>query len=71
MKIPIGFPTNQKILLSPQELAKLLGISVRSIYNKTSKKSDKMFPIPHVKIGKLLRFRVEDVAQYLENNRQK
>jgi excisionase family DNA binding protein len=60
-----------KVLLSPEELAELLGISVRSIYNRTAKASKIKFPIPYLRVGKLLRFHVRDVDNFLNNSKQK
>jgi excisionase family DNA binding protein len=62
---------SSKALLSPKELADLLGISVRSIYNQTAKASKIKFPIPYIRVGKLIRFHVRDVEKFLNNSKQK
>jgi excisionase family DNA binding protein len=68
--IPVGTKTTTKILLSPEELASTLGISVRTIYNRLSRKSKDKFYIPHIRVGRLVKFHVDDVDEYLRNNRQ-
>jgi len=59
-----------KILLTPTELSEILNISTRTIYNGTAKKAIKKFPIPHLRIGNLLRFHIDDVREYLERSRK-
>jgi excisionase family DNA binding protein len=52
-----------KQLLKPQELAGLLGVHVSFIYDRTSQRSDD--PIPHLKLGKYVRFELEQVEKWL------
>ena len=52
----------QKLLLSPRELAEAIGISEQSIYNRHSIGGS--LP-PSIKLGRLLRFRVEGVHAWL------
>jgi len=47
-----------------KDLARHLKISPRTIYNKTSNGT---FPIKPIRIGRLLRFRREDINAYLES----
>jgi excisionase family DNA binding protein len=49
-----------KCFLSPQELAVFLNISVKTVYRLIEKRL-----IPFYKIGGSLRFRKEDVEEYL------
>jgi excisionase family DNA binding protein len=68
MSLPFWFNKN-KMLLSVEELAELLQISTRTIYNGTAKNPINKFPIPWIRIGKLLRFHINDVQEYLEKRR--
>ena len=68
MTLPFWF-NKDKILMSVEELAELLGISVRSVYNGTCKNPKNKFPIPAIRVGKLLRFHINDVQEYLEKSR--
>lgn len=49
-------------LLSPKALAKVLGISEQTIYNRLSIRGD--LP-PSLKLGRLVRFRPDDVETWL------
>lgn len=59
-----SFPIHRQ--LSVQEVAKILGISPRTIWNQTAPGSNKKFPIKFRRVGRLIRFRPEDVSEYLE-----
>ena len=48
-------------LLTAAEIAKYLGVPVSTIYKWTHEGF-----IPHVKLGKLLRFRLADVERWVE-----
>ena len=48
-------------LLTPQEIADCLGVRPSTIYQWTYQGF-----IPHVKVGRLVRFREADVTQWLE-----
>ncbi|WP_310158721.1 helix-turn-helix domain-containing protein [Herbaspirillum sp. 1173] len=50
-------------LLSPHDLAKVLGVAEQTIYNRHSNRDD--LP-PSIKLGRLLRFRREDVDTWLQ-----
>ena len=54
-------------LLTVKQLAEWLQISERTIYNYTHKKSKKEFPIKPIRIGKLLRFREDDVIEFIKS----
>jgi excisionase family DNA binding protein len=50
-------------LLTPEELAEILGISVYTVYQYTSKRR-----IPYIKIGKLIRFSETEIEEWLQAN---
>lgn len=56
--------TSEKELLTVKGLARRFLISDRTVYNKVSNGT---FPIKPIRIGRLLRFRREDVDAYLES----
>ena len=58
-----------KRLLSVKETAEILGISTQTIYNKTKRNPDGIFPIPHIKCGSLVKFDRADVNNYIEHNK--
>jgi len=51
-------------LLSPQELSDVLSISIETVYAWTSQKR-----IPFIKMGRLVRFNVDEVNKWLEKQR--
>lgn len=51
-----------KLFITIKELAELLGISPRSIYNQLSAGK---FPITPKRVGRLIRFDVRDVEAYI------
>ena len=52
----------EKELLTVVDLAEKLSISERSIYNQLSAGN---FPIKPIRIGRLIRFRIEDIKEYI------
>ena len=56
----------KKRLLSIKETAEILGISQRTIYNRVAPKAKRPFPIKPKRVGRLVKFRVEDVEAYIE-----
>ena len=50
-------------LLSVQELAKHFGVSPSFVYARTAPRSRN--PIPHYKLGKFVRFRLDEVETWL------
>ena len=52
-------------LLNEHQVAKILNISVRTLqkWRHESKKN-----LPYVKIGKLVRYRIEDIQKYIDSN---
>ena len=57
-----------KILLSVDELADILGIAKRSIYNRSGPKAQNQFPIKPVRYSKFLKFSIFDIAVFLSNS---
>ena len=51
-------------LLSPQELSGVLNISIETVYAWTSQKR-----IPYIKMGRLVRFNMDEVNKWLERQR--
>ena len=62
----VGVLKNDSRLLTIKEVAELLRISPRTIYNQVRKNADRMFPIPVKRIGKLIRFRSKDVQRFID-----
>lgn len=57
-----------KVVMTPEDLAELLDISVHTIYSKTSRRNRDHLKIelpPFFKIGKFIRFHREDVLKWL------
>jgi excisionase family DNA binding protein len=55
--------SNEKKFLTVDELARLLGVPKSWIYDRTYRNE-----IPHYKLGRLLRFDLEKIQKWLENN---
>lgn len=53
-------------LLTPQEVADLLSVPVSWVYKRTERGAAN--PIPHVKLGKYLRFEREAVERYVRSH---
>ena len=56
-----------KRLLNVKETAQYLGIEPRTIYNGVAPNSTKPFPIGVRRIGKLIRFDIRDLDQYIDS----
>ena len=56
-----------KRLLSVEEAAEYLGISPRTIYNQVAPKAKKKFPVKPRRIGKLVKFEISDLDQYVDS----
>jgi excisionase family DNA binding protein len=50
-------------LLKPRELADLLGVPITFVYDRTRQAAAD--PIPHLKIGKYVRFDMDHVREWL------
>lgn len=68
---PLSFTAAQnfglKRLLSVKESAEILGISPRTIYNQTHRKSKKEFPVKPKRFGKLVKFDIRDLEAYVDS----
>lgn len=53
-------------LLNAQEIAELIGVQPSTIYQWTHQSF-----IPHIKIGKLVRFNADDISRWLSNLKNK
>ena len=56
-----------KRLLTINETAAYLGLSPRTIYNAIAPKSRKPFQVKPKRIGKLVRFDIRDLDQYVDS----
>ena len=56
-----------KRLLSVEETAVYLGMSPRTIYNQICPKAKKRFPVKPKRLGKLVKFDVKDLDEYIES----
>ncbi len=55
-----------KTLIDAQQLATYLGISIETIYAWTSMKQ-----IPYYKVGRIVRFDLNEIDKWLESRKQK
>lgn len=55
-----------KRLLSVEETAEYLGLSVRTLYNRVAPRSKRPFPVKPKRIGKLVKFDVRDLDNYID-----
>jgi len=53
-------------LLTPEEISKILNVKLSTIYKWTH-----MGTIPFIKIGKLIRFKEEDIMEWVEKKKVK
>jgi predicted DNA-binding transcriptional regulator AlpA len=56
----------EKRLLTIEETAHILGIAPRTIRNRCGPSSKNPFPIKPKRVGRLVRFRAEDVEAYIQ-----
>ena len=59
--------TCNKRLWSAKETAEYFGISIRTLYNQTGRKSKVKFPIKPKRIGKLLKFDGQECEEYVDS----
>ena len=59
--------TQEKKLLSAEETAEYLGLSVRTLYNMTGRKAKVKFPVKPKRIGKLLKFELKQLNDYIDS----
>jgi excisionase family DNA binding protein len=57
---------SKKRLLSVEETAAYLGISPRTVYNQICLKAKKKFPVRPKRIGRIIRFDLQDLDRYIE-----
>lgn len=57
----------ERRLYSVEEAAEYLGLSPRTIYNQTRRRAKKKFPVPWMKLGKLVKFDKRDLDEYIES----
>lgn len=51
-------------LITPEELGNMLGVSLHTVYQWTSKRQ-----IPYIKVGRLIRFSETEILEWLERNK--
>jgi len=49
-----------------REAAEYLGLSERTVYNMTGRKSKRKFPVKPKRIGKLVKFDVHDLDKFID-----
>ena len=54
-------------LLTVKETAEYLRISERTIYNRIGRRSKMAFPIKPKRIGRLIRFDLQDVTEFIKS----
>lgn len=54
----------EELLLTVQEVADLLKVPVSWVYERTRRRGYEK--LPHLKLGKYVRFRLSDIENYLE-----
>jgi predicted DNA-binding transcriptional regulator AlpA len=54
-------------LWTVEQTAQYLGLKPRTIYNGIGRKAKKRFPIKPKRIGKAVRFDIEDIDRYLDS----
>lgn len=58
---------NEKRLLTPEETAQILSISVKTLYTRTAPKAKKPLGLKAKRIGHSLRFYSKDVYAFMES----
>ena len=56
----------KKRLLSVEETANYIGLSSRTLYNRIGPKSKRPFPVKAKRIGKLVKFDLKDLNEWIE-----
>ncbi len=60
-------PATQETLLTVKEVAEILKVPISWVYEHI--RADSPQPLPHIKVGKYLRFFDADIRRYLETVR--
>ena len=55
----------ERRLLSTQEAARYLGLSPRTLYNRTCRKAQRPFPVKPKRIGRVVRYDVRELDAYI------
>jgi len=55
-------------LVGPQEVARLLGVPVSFVYDRTRQSASD--PIPHFKLGKYVRFDLDQIQEWVKERIQ-
>ena len=56
---------NMPLLLTVQEVAEMLQVPTSWVYERTRRKGPEK--LPHIKLGKYLRFRVQEIERFLDD----
>lgn len=54
-------------LLTPEQVAAILKISVNTVYKRSAPGAKEPFPIPARRFGRCLRFRSDEVQKHIES----
>jgi len=63
--------SQQVRLLNVNQTARFLGLSPRTVYNGTCRTSKNPFPVKFVRIGKAVRFDIQDLEAYVRDLKQR
>lgn len=58
---------NEKRLLTPEETANILGMSVKTLYTRTAPKAKRPLGLKAKRLGHSLRFYSQDVIKFMED----
>lgn len=58
----------QQPLLTPEEVAQILGVSAETL---NVWRATKRYPLPYVKAGRLVRYHLKDVEAFIQANTQR
>jgi excisionase family DNA binding protein len=54
------------LLLKVKQAARLLNISDRTLYNRIAPNAENPFPVKPIRIGRSVRFAIEDLKKFIE-----
>jgi len=57
-------------LLTMMQSARFLNISVQTLYNRIAPKAKNPFPVQPIRIGKSVRFDIEDLKKFIESQKK-
>jgi predicted DNA-binding transcriptional regulator AlpA len=58
---------SERKLLTVREVSEILNLKPRTIYNCTGLKAKRKFPVKPLRIGKSIRFDMNDIDKYIES----